>query len=115
QTGKVDNRRGFWERTFDDAYKLAYQTWVIQGLRDAADLSKYLGAKEKAANWRLVANEIQKSMLSDPKMKLVQDGHLIKRRNINGRIVDTIQHLGWVSGAPATVEQHSRLMPDATM
>ncbi|MEI6675443.1 MAG: hypothetical protein WCO57_09725 [Verrucomicrobiota bacterium] len=26
--------REFWERTFDDAYELAYQTYVILGLRD---------------------------------------------------------------------------------
>lgn len=115
KTGMVHNRREFWERTFDDAYELAYQTWIIQGLRDAADLSKYLGVAEKAGHWRTVADEIQKAMLTDPKMKLVENGYLIKRRNITGRVADTIRFAGWVPGAPASVEQYSRLMPDATM
>ena len=47
-TGMVHNRREFWERTFSDAYELAYQTYMIQGLRDAADLSGILGVPEKA-------------------------------------------------------------------
>ena len=34
-TGMVHNRREFWERTFEDAYELAYQTYVYLGLREA--------------------------------------------------------------------------------
>ena len=30
-TGMVHNRREFWERTFDDAYELAYETYVVLG------------------------------------------------------------------------------------
>jgi hypothetical protein len=114
-TGMVHNRREFWERTFDDGYELAYQTWLIQGLRDAADLSKYLGAEEKSASWRKEADRIQKSMLTDSKFKLVDGGHLIKRRNVTGSVVDTIKFKGWKPGAPAKVESLSRLMPDASM
>ena len=115
ETGMVHNRREFWERTFDDAYELAYQTWVIQGLRDAADLAKYFGAEHKTDHWRKEADTIEKAMLTHPQKKLVNDGHLIKRRNITGEIVDVVKMDGWVDGAPASVETYSRLMPDATL
>ena len=47
----VHNRREFWERTFTDAYELAYQTYLILGLRDAAELASALGAEDRAARW----------------------------------------------------------------
>jgi GH15 family glucan-1,4-alpha-glucosidase len=58
-TGMVHNRREFWERTFDDAYELAYQTYVILGLRDAASLAEPLGAQDRADRWRAEADRIQ--------------------------------------------------------
>jgi GH15 family glucan-1,4-alpha-glucosidase len=115
RTGMVHNRREFWERTFDDAYELAYQVWVIEGLHDAADLSEYLNAKSKAVPWRQEAEIIQKALLTDPEMKLVDNDHLIKRRNTGGEIADKVKFMGWSDGAPAKVESLSRLMPDATM
>lgn len=114
-TGMVHNKREFWERTFDDAYELAYQVWVIEGLNDAADLSKYLKAELKAGLWRNEAGKIKKAMLTHPRMKLVENGKLIKRRNTTGEIADKLKYFGWVDGAPAKVESYSRLMPDATM
>ena len=114
-TGMVHNKREFWERTFNDAYELAYQVWVIQGLNDASDLSKYLNAESKAGLWRKEAVKIKNAMLSHSKMKLIDNGHLIKRRNISGEIADKIKFNGWMDGAPAKVESYSRLMPDATM
>ena len=114
-TGMVHNKREFWERTFNDAYELAYQVWVIQGLNDAADLAGSLKADSKAGLWRNEAGKIKKSMLSHPQMKLIDNGHLIKRRNISGEMADIIKFNGWMEGAPAKVESYSRLMPDATM
>ena len=60
----VHNRREFWERTFTDAYELAYQTYVIVGLRDAADLAPALGAEDRAAGWRREADRTLRAMLS---------------------------------------------------
>ena len=51
-TGMVHNRREFWERTFTDAYELAYQTHVIRGLLDASDLAGSLGARDRVSRWR---------------------------------------------------------------
>lgn len=114
-TRMVHNKREFWERTFDDAYELAYQVWVIEGLNDAADLSKYLKSESKADQWRIEADKIKKAMLTNPRMKLVENEQLIKRRNITGEIADKIKFQGWFDGAPAKVESWSKLMPDATM
>ena len=48
----VHNRREFWERHFDDAYELAYQTYVVSGLRDAAEMAPALGAEAQADGGR---------------------------------------------------------------
>ena len=65
-TGMVHNRREFWERTFEDAYELAYQTYVILALREAAELAPALGAEDRAARWRTEADRIQQAMLTHP-------------------------------------------------
>jgi glycogen debranching enzyme len=87
-TGMVHNRREFWERAFDDAYELAYQTYVILALREAAELAPSLGADDRAARWRAEADRIQQAMLSHPDRALVRDGRLIKRRNVTGAVAD---------------------------
>ncbi|MBI9060697.1 MAG: hypothetical protein JEZ14_01830 [Marinilabiliaceae bacterium] len=115
ETGMVHNRREFWERTFEDAYELAYQTWVIQGLRDGADLARYFDADRKVDVWRKEADIIEDAMLTHPQKKLVNEGHLIKRRNVGGEMVDVVKMKGWVDGSPASTEHFSRLMPDATL
>lgn len=115
ETGMVHNRREFWERTFDDAYELAYQTWVITGLRDAASLAVHLDAEDRAAIWIREAAVIENAMFNHPSARLVDNGHLIKRRNTTQAIVDIFPYDGWVAGAPASVEQMSGIYPDATM
>jgi hypothetical protein len=113
--GLVHNRREFWERTFDDAYELAYQTYVILGLREAAELAPSLGAGERAAHWRAEAARLEQAMLSHPTRALVHDGRLIKRRNVNGEIADLLTHdEGYLPDAPASTEAHHRLLPDAS-
>ena len=115
-TGMVHNRREFWERTFSDAYELAYQTYMIQGLRDAADLSVLLGVPDKAEYWMKTADNFLNSMLHHPSMSLVDKGVLIKRRNINGEIADLTagRETSYKNDAPFTTEYYHRLNPDAT-
>jgi hypothetical protein len=116
QTGMVHNRREFWERTFTDAYELAYQTYLILGLRDAADLAAALGAEDRAARWRAEADRTLQAVLSHPTCSLVHDGRLIKRRKVTGEVADYPDGLrAFWSDAPMAVERHHRLMPDATM
>jgi GH15 family glucan-1,4-alpha-glucosidase len=115
-TGMVHNRREFWERTFSDAYELAYQTYMIQGLRDAADLAIILGVPEKAGPWRKEADVFLNAMLHHPSRSLVDQGALIKRRDVNGGIADltTGRQLSYKNDAPGPTEFNHRLNPDAT-
>ena len=100
-TGMVHNKREFWERVLSDAYELAYQTYVIRGLLDAADLAPALGAEDRAERWRKEAALIREAMLSHPSRSLVDRGRLIKRRNITGEIADTSDFPGFQPDTPA--------------
>jgi hypothetical protein len=115
-TGMVHNRREFWERSFSDAYELAYQTYVILGLNDAADLAESLDAVDRAPRWRAEADRILNSVLHHPERALVNDGHLIKRRNVTGEIADDPgQFRGFKADVPLNTERAHRLMPDASI
>lgn len=115
ETGMVHNRREFWERTFDDAYELAYQTCVVQGLRDAADLAPALGAEDRAGRWRAEADRILNAVLHHPTRALVQDGRLVKRRNVSGEVADQLKNFaGYQGDVPLNTEIHHRLLPDAS-
>jgi hypothetical protein len=115
-TGMVHNRREYWERTFDDAYELAYQTFMICGLRDAADLAGTLGVPEKATVWRSEANAFLQAMLHHPSSSLVDQGALIKRRNVDGSIPHLIAGPRHASKQedPYSSEAFHSLNPDAT-
>lgn len=116
ETGMVHNRREFWERTFDDAYELAYQTYVILGLRDAADLAPALDASDRAPRWRAEAERIRKAVLTHPTRSLVDAGALIKRRNVTGAVADDPAGFrGFAPDVPLRAETGHRLMPDASM
>lgn len=55
------------------------------------------------------------TMLYDPKMGLVHDGALIKRRAPDGSVVDTLRYKGYIVDSPALTETLQRLLPDASM
>jgi hypothetical protein len=115
-TGMVHNRREFWERTFEDAYELAYQTYVILGLREAIVLAPALGAQDRVARWGQEAERIQKAMLEHPTRALVDRGRLIKRRNLTGEVADRLTNSpGFQPDVPLNTEKHHRLLPDASM
>jgi hypothetical protein len=113
-TGMVHNRREYWERIWDDGYELAYQTYVVLGLRDAAELAGPLGAEDRATRWRAEADRTLHAMLDHPSRALVEEGRLIKRRNTDGRWVRNAP--GW-GGAdtPGKTEQAHLAEPDAQM
>jgi len=115
ETGMVHNRREFWERTFDDAYELIYQAYVVRGLRDAVDLAPLLNAQDRVERWTKEANRTLEAMLRHPTRALVADGHLIKRRNVTGEIADLIPTgRGRNPEVPFRTEKNNRLNPDAS-
>lgn len=114
-TGMVHDKREYWERFLNDGYELAYQTYVVEGLRDAVELAHVIGAEKYVSRWNRIANKMLNTMLHDPKMGLVSDGALIKRRSMDGRVVDTLRYKGYVVDSPALTESMQRLLPDASM
>jgi hypothetical protein len=114
-TGMVHNRREFWERTLDDANELAYQTYVVLGLRDAAALAAPLGAGDRAARWRAEADRIRQAMLTHPSRALVENGRLIKRRSVSGEWVRTLHVPAAAADVPMATESVHLAEPDATM
>ena len=114
-TGMVHNRREFWERTLDDAYELAYQTYVVLGLRDAAALAGPLEAADRADRWRAEADRITEAMLRHPTRALVAEGRLLKRRSVDGEPVRLIRFPAAAPDVPLQTERVNLASPDATM
>ena len=114
-TGMVHDRREFWERELDDGYELAYQTYVVLGLRDAIALAPLLGAADRVDQWRAEADLIQHAMLAHPSRALVAHGRLIKRRYLNGVVADEFGPAkGYAPDTPLSTETRHRLLPDAS-
>jgi len=90
----VKNKREFWERSdmhgIEEGFEMAYQFWVAYGLEKGAELAHLLGESSTERRWKERAEEIKKAFLTDPKYKLIEDGHLIKRRTIDGRWQRTV-------------------------
>jgi hypothetical protein len=114
-TGLLHNRREFWERTLEDACELAYQTYVILGLRDAAALAEPLGVPERASGWRAEADRLEQAMLRHPTRALVAEGRLIKRRSVTGEWVRTIRFPAAAPDVPLRTERVNLAEPDATL
>ena len=118
EAGLVHSRREFWERDFTDGYELAYQTYLVLGLRDAAEMAGPLDAKDRAARWRAEADRTLTAMLSHPTLAMVADGRLIKRRGANGRHINDLRGYvspGYSADGPADRERGNLIDPDATM
>ncbi|MDO8588026.1 MAG: hypothetical protein Q7T82_13440 [Armatimonadota bacterium] len=113
--GMMHNKREFWERTLVDGYELAYQTYLILGLREAAALAVPLKAEDRANRWLQVADEILKGMLHHPTHSLVEEGRLIKRRGVDGSWVKYIDFPSFRPEAPRATESVNLAEPDATM
>lgn len=54
--------------------------------------------------------------MNHPEVALVENNHLIKRRNVaDGKMLSRLKYYGWVDGASGKVEALSNIYPDATM
>ena len=115
------NKREYWERSdsfgFSDGFELAYQFWVVLGLEKIAEVADQLGDKEPVQRWRDAARQIKSAMLDDPKFRLVEDGHLIKRRTLDGT---WLQHAippnkkSMPPGSPIATEERPTCDPDTS-
>lgn len=114
-TGMVHNTRGYWERFLGDGYELAYQVWVIEGLRDAVSAAPIIGAEKFVNKWKSAEEKMLNTMLKDPKFGLTSNGAFIKRRSVSGKVIDTLTYKGYVVDSPALTESRQQLLPDASM
>lgn len=117
----LKNKREFWERTdafgVEEGYELAYQFWVSLGLKKAAELANKIKKFEIAKRWLDISEEIKNSMLNHPKFKLIEDGHIIKRRKTNGEwqrylIPPNRKHMP--NRSPIAIEEKPSAEPDAS-
>lgn len=111
----LHNKREFWERSdshgVEDGFELVYQFWVVLGLEKAVELAERLGYKESSARWQTAASEIKNATLCNGRFRLIEDGHLVKRRTRDGRWQKQMIPLDRTSmprGSPlATIEKPS--------
>jgi len=111
ETGLVHNHREFWEQTMNDAYELAYNTYVVVGLREAVAMAGLLNAEENVQRWSEEADKMQKAILN----LLVDNGTFIKRRNVTGEVAKHLVNAGGHPDVPSMNVEHNSITPDATM
>lgn len=88
-SGLLRNKKEFWERNenfgLEDGFELNYQFWAAWGLEHGAVLAEMMGDGAAARAWRAKSDVIKKGMFEDPTYRMVEEGHLIKRRTLDGR------------------------------
>lgn len=94
-SGLLHNRREYWERHaahgIDDGFELMHQFFAALGLKSAAYLANALGHSEDRGDWTTAAADLRHAVLEDRRYQLIEDGHFIKRRGLNGTWQRTIQ------------------------
>jgi len=89
RAGLIRNKREFWERNdsfgLEDGFELTYQFWVALGLSSCSELAAWVGDRNTADRWFKASQSLREHMLSDPTYRLIEEGHLIKRRTRDGR------------------------------
>jgi hypothetical protein len=88
ESGLLHNQREFWERHahygIRDGMELAYQLFVAMGLEHASHLAGHLEKTKLKDRWLQESKRLKQAMLQDTKFRLVEHGHLVKRRLVNG-------------------------------
>jgi hypothetical protein len=120
-SGLLHNRREYWERHrvhgIQDGFELLSQFFVALGLDRAAGLAELLGEVEDAAKWGKAAAELRVALLEASRWRMVEEGHLIKRRGIDGawqRTVEVASRDGLPPGIPLLEPGPHHLDPDAS-
>ena len=122
QAMMVRNKREFWERSdafgIEDGFEMAYQFWVSIGLEKGAEIAEALGERSTSRKWLTTAGEIKNAMLSHPRFRMIEDGHLIKRRKRNGewqKLCIPTDRRAMPPGSPLATEQNPLLDPDTVI
>jgi len=118
-SGMIRSSREYWERGtsygVEPGYELAYQFWVSIGLEKAAEIARAFGNDKYASKWKRAAKSIRYAYLQNPRFRLIEDGHLIKRRTVDGKWVKEIippDRMSMPKDTPLSEETVSLLEPD---
>jgi hypothetical protein len=121
RSGLLHNRREYWERHRDhgiqDGFELMSQFFVALGLQAAGRLAGALDQKDDQARWVEAAEALRRAMLEDPVFRLVEEGHLIKRRGTDGswqKAIEMDSNLGLPLAIPLLQEGPHLLDPDTS-
>jgi hypothetical protein len=120
-SGLLKTRRDFWERLpwmgIAEGFELGHQVYCTVGLRRAAEMAEAVGDDAAAGRWREASERIYDAMLNDPKFSLVEDGHFIHRRLVDGSVQTALQpdydysHPEYISYLPRTFEGGTQPKP----
>ncbi len=120
-SGLLSNTREYWERSdsfgVKPGYELAYQFWVILGLEKGAEVAEKLGHPRYAAKWAAASRKMKDAFLHNPKFRLIEDGHFIKRRTLDGEWQKTMippNRNSMPAGTPIAVEKTPLTEPDSS-
>ncbi len=118
-THLVRNKREFWERSdsygIEEGYELAYQFWVAFGLDKGAQVARALGEGATAERWAAASTAMREAMFGSSAFRMIEDGHLIKRRTRAGAWQKTAfppKRSSLPPGAPIAVEETPSIEPD---
>ena len=93
-SGLLHNQREFWERHGGhgilDGCELMHQFFVAMGLENAVYLSEATGCVADREAWRTAASNLRHAFLENPEYSLIENGHFIKRRGLDGVWQQTI-------------------------
>jgi hypothetical protein len=98
QANMAHTTREFWERCdkhdyhVGDAYEMVYQAWISLGLAKASEMATALGKNKKANEWEQYSSKIWDSVSNHPKFKMIEDGHLIKRKTLTGEVMHRLRN-----------------------
>jgi hypothetical protein len=88
ESGLLHNAREYWERHaghgIQDGCELMHQFFVAMGLENAVYLSDVSGNDPSRGKWSSAAAALRYAFLENPKYRLVENGHFIKRRGLDG-------------------------------
>lgn len=125
ECGMLRTRRDFWERYpwqgVGDGFELGHQVLCSVGLAAAAQLASIVDDKLHMLRWSSASERIHNAMLEHPTHRLVENGHFIRRRRVDGSHEDAlVRDDSWSDGRfapyvmPGVDAKPRRCEPDAT-
>lgn len=89
-SGLLHNVREYWERHdiygILDGMELNYQVLVCLGLAAAAEMARRLNQLDRAERWDAASRNLRAAILADSPLSMIENGHFIKRRQIDGQV-----------------------------